>query len=125
MWARLDDELIDHPKIFEAGKRIGPNGPGLALALYAVALMWTNRQLTDGYIPLSTLQAFPHLVKPAAVADALVSAGLFEKVKDGYQIHDFSDHNPSAKAIKRKRRDDRDRKREERAHDRAKGNGHG
>jgi hypothetical protein len=120
MWARLDDELLDHPKILAAGQRLGANGSGLALALYAIGLMYSNRHLTDGFLPMSTIQSFPHLTKPAAVADALVSAGLWEKVTGGFKIHDFADHNPSATVIKRKRRDDRNRKRE----DRAKGNGH-
>lgn len=120
MWARLDDELYDHPKIFAAGQRLGANGPALALALYTIGLMWTNRHLTDGFVPMSSIHGFSHLTKPAAVADALVSAGLWEKVTGGFKIHDFADHNPSATVIKRKRRDDRNRKREERA----KGNGH-
>jgi hypothetical protein len=115
MWARLDDELIDHRKVFEAGKRLGPNGPAIALGLYAVGLMWCNKQLTDGFIPISSLQKFPHVAKPLHVADALVAAGLLDKVEGGFMIHDFSDHNPSAKAIKRKRHEDAVRKRQERA----------
>lgn len=120
MWARLDDELIDHQKVWAAGKRLGANGAAIALGFYAVALMWTNRHLTDGFIPVTSLQKFPHVNKPLHVADALVAAGLFDKAEGGFKVHDFSDHNPSAKAIKQKRRADVNRKREERA----KGNGH-
>lgn len=115
MWARLDDELIDHRKVFEAGKRLGKDGPAVALGLYAVALMWCNKQLTDGFIPVASLVKFPHVAKPLHVADALVAAGLFEKVDGGFMVHDFSEHNPSANVIKRKRKDDAARKRVERA----------
>src|SRR3954470_17320036 len=107
MYARLDDELIKHPKILAAGQKIGKNGPAIALGMYAVSLMWSNRHLTDGVIPTSTLEAFQHVTNPVAVADALVSAGLFEKVSGGIRVHDFMEHNPSAKAIKAKRKGDR------------------
>jgi hypothetical protein len=121
MYARLDDELLDHHKVFEAGKRLGRDGPAIALGMYAVALMWSNRQLTDGFLPLATIESFRHVKAPLAVADALAHAGLFDKVAGGYAIHDFAHYNPSAKAIKAKRQEDRDRKRTERAGK----NGHG
>jgi len=115
MYARLEDELLDHAKIFTAGARLGRNGPAIALGFYAVCLMWTNRHLTDGFIPAITIRSLSHVDKPAAVADALVSAGLLDKASGGYAIHDFSDHNPSASIIKKKRNHDRLRKRAERA----------
>jgi hypothetical protein len=121
MWARLDDELIDHRKIFAAGELLGANGPAIALALYAVGLMWTNRHLTDGFLPATTVRCFPHMDNPLTVADALTKAGLFEKVKGGFRIHDFAAHNPSAAVIKDKRRADMLRKRAARAGK----NGHG
>ena len=112
MWAKLDDSLIDHRKIFIAGEAIGKNGPGLALALFTIALLWTNKHLTDGHIPVSIVKSFPHVDNPAAVADALVKAGLWERNGNGeFLIHDFGDFNPSAAAIKRKRKEDRLRKR--------------
>jgi len=115
MWARLDDELIDHLKVFAAGKRIGANGPAIALGFYAVGLMWANKHLTDGYLPKTTIESFRHVKDPVAVADALVAAGLFDKADAGYAIHDFKEYNPSARAIKAKRKDDRLRKQQERA----------
>jgi hypothetical protein len=115
MWSRLVDELIDHPKVFRAGKRIGKNGPAIALGFYSVGLMWTNKHLTDGFLPTSTVENFRHVDHPLAVADALAHAGLFDKTDGGYQIHDFEDWNPSAKTIKRKLKTDRLRKRAERA----------
>jgi hypothetical protein len=115
MYARLDDELIDHRKIFAAGERLGKNGAAIALGFYTVGLLWSNKHLTDGYLPRAVVHQFPHVSSPAAVADALVSAGLWETNGSGYVIHDYADWNPSAAAIKRKRRDDRNRKRTQRA----------
>jgi hypothetical protein len=115
MWARLDDELIDHLKVFAAGKRIGANGPAIALGFYAVGLMWANKHLTDGFLPKTTVESFRHVKDPLAVADALVSAGLFDAVAGGFSIHDFKEYNPSAKVIKTKRKEDRLRKQRERA----------
>jgi hypothetical protein len=121
MWARLDDELIDHHKVFAAGKRLGTkDGPAIALGMFAVSLMWSNKHLTDGFLPTSTVEGFRHVDKPLAVADALAQAGLFDRVEGGFEIHDFAEYNPSARAIKAKRKEDRVRKQRERA----KGNGH-
>jgi hypothetical protein len=116
MWSRLDDELIDHAKVFAAGKVIGKNGPAVALGFYTVGLMWANKHLTDGFLPMAVVTSFPHVANPAAVADALVRAGLWDKNGgSGFQIHDFADHNLSAAAVKSKRREDRKRKRQHHA----------
>jgi hypothetical protein len=114
MWARLDDELIDHHKIFVAGEIIGKNGPAVALGFYSVGLMWANKHLTDGHLPLAVIKSFRHVDNPASIADALAKAGLWEKNGSGYQIHDFGDFNPSAAKVKAKRRKDRIRKQHER-----------
>ena len=115
MWAKLDDELLNHPKIDLAGQRIGLNGAAIAMGFYAIALMWTNKYLTDGFLPMTTIDGFRYVTKPRAVADALVFAGLLEKVDGGFRIHDFDEWNPSAKEIKQRRKEDRIRKRNERA----------
>jgi len=114
MWARLDDELIDHHKIFEAGAILGKNGPGLALALYAVGLMYANKHLTDGFLSHAVVKSFPHVDQPLSIADALVKSGLWEKNGSGFEIHDFKDFNPSSTDVKRRRREDRARKARER-----------
>jgi len=114
VWARLDDELIDHQKIFSAGELIGKNGPAIALGFYAVGLMWANKHLTDGHLPLAVIRNFRHVDNPVSIADALVKAELWEKNGSGYQIHDFGDVNPSAVQVKAKRRRDRLRKQRER-----------
>jgi len=119
MWARLDDELLDHSKVSAAGIAIGKNGRCLAIGFYAMALMWANKHLSDGFLPDAVLEGFSsHVDKPLAVADALATAGLFDRHDGGYRIHDFKDYNPSAADIKRKRREDRERKAEARANGR-------
>lgn len=119
MWAKLDDALIDHRKVFDAGDVLGRNGAAIALGLYAVGLMWTNKQLTDGFLPLAVVKRFRHADRPLEVARALVQAELWEEVEGGFNIHDFHDHNPKAEDIQRKRKADRERKRKNGA------NGHG
>ena len=116
MWARLDDELIDHFKIFTAGKLIGRNGPVIALGFYALGLLWANRHLSDGHLPAEIVAAFPHAAQPARVAEALVQAGLWERNGNGgYQIHDFTEFgNPTAARVKAKRDREKRRKRRER-----------
>lgn len=110
MWAKLDDALIDHRKVFKAGELIGKHGPAIAIGFFAVGLMWSNKHLTDGFLPDAIVKGFPHVDNPLSVAGALVKAELFEKVEGGFQIHDFDEYNPSAAAIKRKRKEDRVRK---------------
>jgi hypothetical protein len=110
MWARLDDELIDHRKIFTAGELIGKNGAAVALGFYAVGLMWANKHLTDGHLPMPVIKSFRHVDNPTSIAEALAKAGLWDKNGSGFQIHDFGEFNPSASAIKKKRKEDRLRK---------------
>lgn len=115
MWARLDDELIDHRKIFAAGESLGKNGPAIALGFYTIGLLWSNKHLTDGHLPSPVVRSFRHVDKPATVADALVKAGLWERNgSGGYHIHDYEEFNFSAATVKARRRRDRLRKREER-----------
>ena len=110
MWSRLDDALLDHRKVYDAGDRIGKNGQVIAIGLYAIGLMWTNKQLSDGYLPAAVVKRFP-CVRPLDVAQALVKAKLWEAVDGGYKIHDFADWNYTAADIRSRRRTERERKR--------------
>jgi hypothetical protein len=103
VWSKLDDSLIDHRKIFVAGELIGKDGPAIAMGLFTVGLIWTNKQLTDGFLPAAVVKNFAHCDQPLKVAEALVSAGLWEKQNGGYQIHDFLDHNFTAAEYKEHR----------------------
>lgn len=110
MWSKLDDALLDHEKVFLAGDAIGRNGPGMAIGLYVIGLMWTNKHLTDGRLPTAVVKRWRHFDQPIRLADALVSAGLWEKNGTAYLVHDFHDHNATADSVKQKREEDRKRK---------------
>lgn len=110
MWTKLDDSLLDHEKVFLAGDLIGRNGPAIAIGLYSIGLMWTNKHLTDGHLPAAVVKRWRHVDNPLRAADAMVSAGLWEKNGNGFIVHDFHDHNPTAEAVKKKREQDRLRK---------------
>jgi hypothetical protein len=44
-WVRLDDRITEHPKVAAAGP--------LGLAVFVAAIAYSNRNLTDGFIPRS------------------------------------------------------------------------
>ena len=115
MWTKLDDNLLDHPKVIDAGERLGPNGPALALGVYVIGLLWSNRHLSDGHLPAAVVKRFSHVAKPIEVATELVRAGLWEKNGAGYTIHDFAEYNFAARDVKARRHRERDRKRRERS----------
>ena len=115
MWSKLDDALFDHPKVFQAAAALNiRNAPAIALGTYVALLMWSNRHLTDGFIPASVVRTFRLVDAPAHVADALVKAGLLERGEGGFQIHDFDEYNPSARKLRMKRKADRIRKQQAR-----------
>lgn len=102
-WARIDDGLYDHPKLDALGKdRLA------CVGLFTLALAWSNRYLTDGHIPSERVKRFG---APNRLADLLVSAGLWERVPDGFHIHDFLDFNESADAVRADREAARERMR--------------
>jgi len=127
-YAFLSVELLDHPKIADAGARLGPNGRVIALGFYALALLWCNHQHTDGVIPDAIMDGWTaYAIEPRAIADALVDAGLFARDRrasiPSVHIRKFLDYNPSCAEIKARRARDRERKRAHRAQN-TRGNGH-
>lgn len=112
VWARLDDAILDNPKIVKAGV--------FGFALHVAAITWCCRNLTDGLVPYARVTALLTLgrvnidasnplaladgprsmagdegLDPYDVADHLVDVGLWSRVEDGYQLHDFLEYNPS------------------------------
>lgn len=87
-WAKLDDRLHFHPKLM----RVGLAGTGL----FVKGLSACSAYGTDGFIEDAWVQA--QVNRPGedpALPAALVKAGLWRKVKDGYRVHDFLDYNLS------------------------------
>lgn len=118
-WVRLDDQFYDHPKFAQAGP--------LGLALWVTALAWSNRNLTDGFVPTSAIKRLVDFdgvawgcwmgehfgggddAEPIDVAAHLVKCRLLEEVDGGYLIHDYHDFQPAADEVLAKRAKERER----------------
>jgi hypothetical protein len=96
-WGRIDDTLYDHPKVDELGRYRLP-----CMGLYLLALSYSNRHLTDGFIPFDRVV---RLGGTKALAERLVRVGLWDLLVDGYRIHDFLDYNDSGDDIRKRRVD--------------------
>jgi hypothetical protein len=114
-WAYFDDGAPKHPKAVSAGNE--------AWSLWAAAIMYCNRWLTDGVVSLNALASdcLPVPISKAKakkLADELCDArvkpdeaGLFERNEDGsYTVHDFLEWNKSKAEVQAKRATDRARK---------------
>lgn len=102
MWSRIDDSVPHHKKFLNIGVA--------ASWLWLCGLVHSNVQLTNGYIPEAALGLLGVVKRPRTAASKLVTAGLWEKVPGGYQIHDYHDFNPRAEDTKKRREADRVRK---------------
>ena len=117
MWLKIDDRIVDHPKMFAAARHLGRRGHARAFGVYMAGLCYANGHLTDGYLAESVVQSFKIDRTPTEVAAVLAfpEVGLWEVVAGGWRIHDYHQFNPKASDVKEKLAADRDRKREERA----------
>ena len=95
-WGRLDDGLYDHPKVEKLPLRVRNSCVGL----WARAISWSNRYLTDGCVSDERLAKLDG--RPAEI-DALVRVGMFERTHDGVLIHDFGEYNHTAEDVREKR----------------------
>jgi len=108
MWARLDDAILDNPKIIAAGP--------VGLLLHVAAITWCARNLTDGLIPKLRIRTLLPLdsigtaipAPPACgpeedrfdpidadeVADALATIGLWHDRGAYWELHDYLVYNP-------------------------------
>ena len=108
MWAKLDDAILDNPKIIAAGP--------LGFALHVAAIVWCARNLTDGLIPkrkvaslldLPSLQVSEtnkvrvlHSLTADDVASDLVRLRLWHDRDDEYyEVHDFLQYNRSRQQV--------------------------
>lgn len=94
-WARLDDQLDDHDKFLQLSSA--------AIGQWTLALTYASRKMSDGFI--STARAKLQIVGRGedydAITGELVTAGLWDVVEGGFQIHDYLDYNPSREQIER------------------------
>lgn len=102
-WFRVDDMFWSHPKTLEL--------PVDAVGLWTLAGAWCAGHLTDGKVPASILRrispASPARTK--SLAEELVAAGLWERADDGYQFHQWLDHQPSREKVQSERERSKER----------------
>lgn len=91
-WAKLDDQLHGHRKI----KRAWKCRP--ALGLHMMALSYSACYDLDGLVPEEFVEEkLPAKRERDAAVAALVEAGLWEIVDDGWLVHDWDEYNGDAK----------------------------
>ena len=103
-WVRLDDGFAAHPKVVGLDDR--------AFRLHICALCYAGQHLTDGAITSQSLRFVGELAQisyPGAIAKRLVSAGLWDAIEDGYEIHDYLRYNSAKADVERERAAARDR----------------
>lgn len=95
-WVRLDDGFYDNPKILAVGLA--------AAGLYAAALSYAARKLTDGFVPeVAVWMLTSGEEDDGELPKFLVNHGLWTVVPGGYQIHDFLEYNPPASKVRAER----------------------
>lgn len=100
-WVKLDDAMHAHPKIAAAWSSCRGS-----VGLHVMALSYCGAYLTDGHVPATFVESkLPELGDRVAAVEALVEAGLWEAVDDGYRVHDYLELNPSRRAVERRRKE--------------------
>ncbi len=89
-WFKVDDSFHAHPKVLATDAD--------ALGLWVVAGAWSSSHLTDGFVPDHVLSRL--LPDSDKLARKLATAGLWRRVRGGYQFHDWNAYNPSANDIR-------------------------
>lgn len=85
-WVRIDENMVDHPKIAGLSDR--------AFRLWITGLAYANRQETDGHLDMKTTRRWTQ--RGAKVAEKeLVDAGLWHQNGREYVIHDYLEYQPS------------------------------
>lgn len=88
-WGRCDDGFWDHLKTLALDERYRSD----AIALYWMAISWSNDKLADGVVTMATVRM---LGFPKSAADELVRVGLWELGgRAVYHVHDYLKFNKS------------------------------
>ena len=91
-WFRLDDSFHSHQKVIQAGNE--------AIGLYTRCGTYASQHLTDGFIA----EHVALLYGSAELAETLVRARLWRRVRGGWQMPDYLDYNPSREAVEKERK---------------------
>ncbi|MFD6375396.1 hypothetical protein [Streptomyces sp. KR2] len=97
----MDDRFPSHRKVALLGDR--------AFRLHVSAICWCAENLTDGRISDRELPLVAKVRGVKATAQALVDAGLWDRLGDGWQIHDYLDYNPSREQVLAERKKNAER----------------
>ena len=75
-WAKLDDAILDNPKIAKAGV--------IGFAMYVAGITWSARNLSDGFIPSAAVRRLLDLSELSDEVVALMNApsGSAEKANE-------------------------------------------
>lgn len=86
-WVRLDDDFPNHPKV------VGLSDA--AFRAYVQGLCYCSQYLTDGWLP----------ARPGdrRAAGELVKAHLWVPDGEGFQVHDYLDHQQSREQVNARR----------------------
>ena len=98
-WAKLDDGFYSHPKILRADLQ--------AIGLYCLSLAYSACHELDGAVPAEAVAMLAR--GDERLAEQLVTLGLYEPQPFGYKIHDFLRYNPSARQVRKQRKEVKDR----------------
>lgn len=94
-WLKVDDQFGEHPKVRQLGAVRAP-----ALGVWLLCACWSANNLTDGWVPAEVARRFDprlrHVGKLLAVG--LLEAGN-QKAENGYQLHDWSDYQPTRAVV--------------------------
>jgi hypothetical protein len=107
-WVKLDDAVGEHPKIASLSDT--------AFALWVAGLAYCNRNLTDGFIPENVGYGQLRYCGGNTVpfVRELESAGLWDPILGGWQVHDFTEYQPTKAQILAEREATRERVRKHR-----------
>ncbi|MGW2267109.1 hypothetical protein [Streptomyces koyangensis] len=97
----MDDRFPSHRKVALLGDR--------AFRLHVSAICWCAENLTDGRISDRELPLVAKVRGVKATAQVLVDAGLWDRLGDGWQIHDYLDYNPSREQVLAERKKNAER----------------
>jgi hypothetical protein len=100
-WFKVDDGFAFHRKALKAGNT--------ALGLWVRAGSWCAHQLTDGQVPTEVLAL---LGASSEDAEALVTAGLWDRTEDGYEFRGWHEYQPTKADVEEERSKARERQKE-------------
>lgn len=101
-WLKVDDTVTEHPKC------VGLSPAAWTLWLHG--LTYCSRNLTDGHIPAVMLPRLSSIQTPKKAAQELTQAGLWHETSDGWEVHDYTEHQRSKADIETERAAARERR---------------